>query len=44
MLLGRLKAEIVSEVVHHTLDICLGALCQNLVVGLELFGTLEISS
>ena len=44
MLLRRIKAEGVLEVIHHALDICIGAPCQNLVFGIGLFDTLEIPS
>ena len=44
MLLGRLKTKGVIEFFHHALDMCLGAPCQNLIVGLGLFDTLEIYS
>ena len=44
MLIGRLRPKLLLEVVHHALDKFLGSPYQNLVVGLGLFDTLEISS
>ena len=44
MLVGRIKTESVLEFVHHFLDMYLGDPFQNLVIGLGLFYTLEISS
>ena len=44
MLLGRIKTKGVLEVFNHLLDIYLGSPCQNLVVGIGIFDTLEISS
>ena len=44
MLVGSLKTEGVLEVFHQALDICPGALCQNLIVSLGLFETLKTPS
>ena len=34
MLIGRIKIKVFPEVFHHTLDICIGSPCQNIVVSL----------
>ena len=44
MLLRKLRTKDVLEVVHHALDICLGAPCQNIVVSIGLFDMLKVSS